>query len=124
LTWNPYLASRAQDWADRCDKVHSGAPVGENLGANYRDVGHVCHAWGRNERPLYDYAAGVMTPKNGHFTQMVWKGTREVGCGVTECFPEIYHHAVYPYAPQKMYVCQYWPPGNVIGRYQENVFPP
>ncbi|KAF8252561.1 hypothetical protein K440DRAFT_684304, partial [Wilcoxina mikolae CBS 423.85] len=74
LTWNPYLASRAQDWADRCDKVHSGvsSSFGENLGANYRDVGHVCHTWGRNERPLYDYAAGVMTPKTD--TSRRWFG--------------------------------------------------
>ena len=62
-------------------------------------------------------------PKNGsedkmigHFTQVIWKETTELGCGV------------YKGADNFVYgVCNYAPPGNVIGNtqnyYETNVLP-
>lgn len=48
----------------------------------------------------------------GHFTQMVWKSTTHLGCGDKWC------------SGRRLYVCQYKPPGNVRGRYSQNVLPP
>jgi hypothetical protein len=44
----------------------------------------------------------------GHYTQMVWRGTYVVGCGIAP-----------PGAgglPYSILVCVYYPPGNYIGR--------
>jgi hypothetical protein len=36
--------------------------------------------WG-NERDKYDFQKAEFNKKTGHFTQLVWKGTTDVGCG-------------------------------------------
>ena len=46
----------------------------------------------------------------GHFTQVVWKDTRQLGCGLAIN------------RKNKVYgVCDYSPPGNYEGKYKENV---
>jgi len=48
----------------------------------------------------------------GHFTQLVWKGSKQIGCGAS-CNNS-----------NKCYVtCNYYPPGNYIGQFASNVFP-
>lgn len=42
----------------------------------------------------------------------VWKSTTQLGCGMASC------------GGRPLYVCLYSPPGNVRGRYAENVLPP
>ena len=50
----------------------------------------------------------------GRFTQVVWKGSREIGIG--RAFAEN--------GQTVFVVCNYLPVGNVMGRFKENVFPP
>jgi len=45
--------------------------------------------------------------KTGHYTQVVWKGTKRVGCAKKQHFM----------------VCDYSPPGNMRGAFQANVKP-
>ena len=49
----------------------------------------------------------------GHWTQVVWKGTTQVGCAVATC------NNIFPakYGPAKYYVCEYYPQGNIIGQF-------
>lgn len=48
----------------------------------------------------------------GHFTQVVWKDSKELGVGCTKA------------KNGKIYVvANYYPPGNYIGCYVENVLP-
>ena len=48
----------------------------------------------------------------GHFTQIVWKDTTDVGCGITIS------------KDAKIYaVCNYSPSGNFRNEYEENVLP-
>jgi hypothetical protein len=54
--------------------------------------------------------------ETGHFTQLVWKDTTSVGCGRTEC-----NGRDDGGAPGWYLVCEYWPHGNVIGAFEENV---
>lgn len=44
----------------------------------------------------------------GHYTQLVWAATHEVGCGIAKC----YHHGNYQKTKAKLfynYVCNYCP---------------
>jgi hypothetical protein len=59
----------------------------------------------------YDFNAARFGMNTGHFTQVVWKGTTELGCGIALGRSWIYG------------VCHYGPPGNVIGAFRENVLP-
>lgn len=50
---------------------------------------------------------------SGHFTQVVWKGSRELGVGKARG------------RDGKVYVvANYRPAGNMMGEYEKNVFPP
>lgn len=119
LVWSDTLASRAQDWANRCVFEHSSTSlaVGENLfrWTGSRTPKSAVDLW-YNENSDYDYVAGApKTPGavTGHFTQIVWKGTSELGCGLANC-PSI----------GNFLVCNYGPAGNVRGRYTSNVSAP
>jgi len=118
LTWSNDLAAAAQTWANNCVFKHSGGslgPYGENLaagtGSSY-GIDAAIKSW-TDESSSYDPS----NPQASHFTQVVWKGTTQVGCAVAECsgiFPSSYGQAQY-------YVCEYSPQGNVIGEFAENV---
>ncbi|PCH33574.1 PR-1-like protein [Wolfiporia cocos MD-104 SS10] len=118
LTWNNTLAAAAQDWANGCVFQHSGGklgPYGENLaagtGSSY-GINAAMSSW-TDEESQYD----PNNPQASHYTQVVWKATTQVGCAMQECngiFPPEYGTAQY-------YVCEYYPQGNVIGEFSENV---
>lgn len=119
LRWSESLASHAQQWADhlaatRCGLQHrprSGkwrGVYGENLfigTLGYYGVKDAVMAWAE-ERSLYPggpYQAGWRGV--GHYTQMVWRKTRMVGCATAVCKGNL------------LVVCNYDPPGNYIGEY-------
>jgi hypothetical protein len=85
---------------------HSGP--GENLAQNFGSFGAAFQAW-VDEEANYQWD-GQFSYATGHFTQISWKASTQLGCG---------------YAPScSLYVCHYDPPGNVIGQFNENVFRP
>ncbi|XP_054161623.1 uncharacterized protein LOC128959643 [Oppia nitens] len=121
-----YAQSRAIDMAKTNDFNHIDSnPYGENLfkrssssGTREQMVALDCNwpvkLW-YDEIDLYDFDRGKQKPgtkgTSGHFTQVVWKRTGTIGCA--KSFSDKTH---------TMYViCQYDPPGNVIGLYKENV---
>ena len=119
LRWSPKVAASAERWAQTlqrkgCALQHSGGPYGENLaggthGAMTPDA--VVEMW-YAEVKGYAFKRGGFSPKTGHFTQLVWRGTSELGCAKAECGSQI-----------DLWVCQYAPPGNVEGGYHDNVQP-
>ncbi|MFG1790226.1 CAP family protein [Nocardia sp. NPDC049149] len=112
LTWNAEAASFAKKWADRCEFGHSpDRKYGENIAMGYRSWDEVMKGWVDDEEPKYDYDAGEFSPETGHFTQVVWKATTQVGVAVAQC----------PDGP--FYVAEYSPPGNVRGQFKQNVLP-
>ncbi|KAI5809412.1 CAP domain-containing protein [Pyronema omphalodes] len=124
LTWSPALAQQAQAHANRCQINHEEAKrIGENIakGTPNRITGPAQVVdYFADERNWYDYnAATSRLPGRdiGHFTQVVWEETREVGCGFRHDCPDAQTH---------MYTCRYNPPGNVqlAELYRKNVHPP
>lgn len=112
LQWSAQLASEAQAWANqltgRCELDHSNTRRGENLfmgTAGYYGMRDAIAVW---ESERAQYQGGVLTPGNwvpsGHYTQMVWRDTRFLGCGKAVCKGEL------------ILVCNYDPAGNRVGQ--------
>ncbi|KAG2445146.1 hypothetical protein HYH02_008614 [Chlamydomonas schloesseri] len=119
LAWSARLQKEAQDWADNCWFVHSSRPYGENLALGHPSITAAMDAWYAEEK-VYDYANPQFNA--GHFTQMVWQRTYLVGCAIGVCPDGVsYVGGVWV---GRLYVCMYWPPGNYMGQFSENVYPP
>ena len=110
LTWSASLAARAQDWANTLisSRTFGHRPnnrFGENL---YTITGgaasprQVVAAWADEARG-YDIRSNACAGQCGHYTQIVWRATRQVGCAVASD------------VERQVWVCEYDPPGNVIG---------
>ncbi|KAK6462337.1 CAP domain-containing protein, partial [Scheffersomyces coipomensis] len=115
LSWEVSAYSYAQNDADNYDcsgvLTHTHGPFGENLAAGFPDGPSAVAAW-YAEGSTYDYST---ESTYNHFTQVVWKGSTKVGCAFKNCQAENWGLYV---------VCEYDPPGNVIGEEQANVLPP
>jgi hypothetical protein len=61
------------------------------------------------ESTAYDFAAPGFSTKTGHFTQVVWRSSRELGCAKASC------------GGLDFWVCRYSPAGNVAGAFPANV---
>ncbi|KAF7543962.1 hypothetical protein G7Z17_g10320 [Cylindrodendrum hubeiense] len=111
LTWNETLEDFASDYLDDndCEFEHSGGPYGENLAIGYPNATASVEAWG-DERDDYNFKRGKFSHGTGHFTQLVWKATTDVGCGRRLCGQSGWY-----------LVCEYWPRGNVIGAFTDEV---
>lgn len=77
-------------------------------------------AWG-DEGLLYDYQAPTgFSEETGHFTQLVWRATVEVGCAAVDCGYSTGPDGKdasgsYKRAQGWFVVCEYSPPGNMLG---------
>lgn len=114
LQWAASLAASAQRWADTlraggCNMRHSGARgVGENLvwaGGQSLSPAQVVGMW-VGEKRTFDAARNSCAPGAvcGHYTQVVWRATTQVGCAKAMC------------GKSEVWVCQYTPPGNYAGQ--------
>jgi len=119
LTWSDDLAAAARKWADslssNLDFSHdpSRQNQGENLWmgtAGAFSLTQMVDTWGQEKQNFHNGTfPNVSTTGNwfdvGHYSQMVWRNTKRVGCaGVTGS--DGYYRLV----------CRYSPPGNVIGQ--------
>ncbi len=136
LVWNDDLAAYAYNYAqslkggdsDPCNYVlkHSGGQYGENLAAGTNSSpADLVNLW-YDEIKYYDYnnVTGIEHDGHevGHFTQLVWASSTDLGCSVERCT----NGAVY-------LICEYSPAGNiyVVGEgvtdhymlYEQNVKP-
>ena len=119
LAWNDRLAGQAQAWAQKlaaegtlrhASEAESGG-AGENLWmgtAGYFAPERMVGAF-VNERRFYQHGKFPEVSSTGkwqdvgHYTQLVWRDTREVGCAVARG------------TGYDVLVCRYWPAGNWMG---------
>ncbi|MGI0489674.1 CAP domain-containing protein [Pantanalinema rosaneae CENA516] len=113
LTWSPQLASYAQEWAEKLLRENrfehrQNSSYGENLASAWGQQlspDRVVRMWGEEVND-YDYATNSCQPGKmcGHYTQIVWRTTQQVGCGMARG------------NGKEIWVCNYNPPGNFVGR--------
>jgi pathogenesis-related protein 1 len=127
--WANDLEQDAKKWAkflaekNSCNMMHGSQKERKNSGENLfwgsaimwsngnREVqkisnSSVVESWG-SENQFYNYKnnscqAGEMC---GHYTQIVWDSTKEIGCGMEICSDL-----------SQIWVCRYRPAGNIIGK--------
>jgi pathogenesis-related protein 1 len=127
LSYSPTLEISAQAWADnlkqtnRCQMRHSKPEgrYGENLywasaltwSDGRRELQKVSsempvNSWGSEKRD-YNYVKNTCKSGKmcGHYTQMVWKASTQVGCAIAVCED----------SQDQVWVCQYQPTGNWVG---------
>ncbi|KAJ9477517.1 SCP domain-containing protein [Pseudozyma hubeiensis] len=123
LTWSPTLASAAASWAAKCQWGHTpNNPYGQNIAAGTAtDFGakDATDLW-YDEISQYDFSKGEYSDATGHFTQMVWKSSKQLGCALQKCSGESLGFGSGS-GEARYVVCNYDPPGNYIGRFKENV---
>ncbi|XP_046715760.1 protein PRY1-like [Silurus meridionalis] len=122
VTFSQDLCTTAQTWADHMLSIktlkHSDTNDGENVyycqsSVKTALVGEEPVTDWYNEIKDYDFSKPGDQPGTGHFTQVVWKATTEIGVGLATD------------GHTSFVVGQYKPAGNIInpGYYEENVLP-
>ena len=130
LTWSNSLAAEAQSYADHlktlgivcglqgCQPPVPHGAANENIALGYvypadfprTSPAEYAQKWA-NEKVAYNAGQRVSSPSSpiGHYTAMVWKDTREVGCGfVAGAVPDEQGRG----GGTDFLVCRYNPPGN------------
>uniref|UniRef100_H3AC98 GLI pathosis related 2 n=1 Tax=Latimeria chalumnae TaxID=7897 RepID=H3AC98_LATCH len=117
------ISQGAQKWAEHLVSLrtlqHSDAPYGENVWAktgsrHITATGQeVADAWYREIKD-YNFSVPGYQKNTGHFTQMVWRESKEVGIGKASDGKGMF-----------VVVAQYKPAGNITnpGYYNRNVLP-
>jgi pathogenesis-related protein 1 len=114
-------AATAQAWADQCQLKHNPnlgtLKLGENIAAatpNSLTTAGVVQNWG-SEASFYDYGTNSCAPGKqcGHYTQIVWRNTTQVGYATKECGQ---NSPFAGFTRWQFWVCNYSPPGNYAGQ--------
>ncbi|XP_052789177.1 uncharacterized protein LOC128223804 isoform X2 [Mya arenaria] len=120
------LSEFAQKWAENLasknafqhsDCMLGGERIGENICCKWSSTGadytgrEACEQW-YSEISKHDFSTEPRSLGSGHFTQMVWKGSREMGIGKAKTSNG-----------KVIVVANYRPAGNIVGHFVENVAP-
>lgn len=121
LSWSSSLAKDAQSWTNSlsqtCIPSHANSVIrkgkGENIWAGYGydmwNISEMITDWVA-EKQTYRHETNTCAPGAmcGHYTQVVWSTTTEVGCGMTTCSQDG--------VEGKIFVCRYNPAGNISNK--------
>jgi uncharacterized protein YkwD len=129
LVWSDKLAADAKLYAEHLVATntfdhpsaewvaaHPMSPEGENLAGNHRfppvsspppspsSIARMEQGWIAEKDSYQGYPSQTGDTTTGHYTQMVWRGTTQVGCGYASA------------GGYDVLSCRYSPPGNIIGQ--------
>uniref|UniRef100_A0A0N5CH25 SCP domain-containing protein n=2 Tax=Strongyloides papillosus TaxID=174720 RepID=A0A0N5CH25_STREA len=124
LTNSQKLENLAQAYAEKLANEFSGQLIhdpdqtyGENLAYMPSTmIDDPVKLW-YDEVKNYDFNNPGFGMNTGHFTQLVWKNTKEMGCGIGRINQK--NNGFYYY----IISCKYNPPGNYPNQFNENVLP-
>ncbi len=134
LRYSVELENHSKEWAyhlakdEACTMIHSKDKFGENLfwasplikkSKNPNEKKWHLSSFSQNissskpvkdwydEIKFYDYNKNTCKRGEmcGHYTQVVWKKTKEVGCAAYSCDDK-----------SQVWVCKYYPAGNYVGK--------
>jgi len=113
MSWDTTVAAAAQAWADQCNFSHYTAGYGQNLyasaGGGPPSPTSVVMNW-VSEVSAYNYSTNACSGTCGHYTQVVWRNSTLVGCGIKSCSTNTPFGAQFP--NWYIVVCNYSPAGN------------
>eukprot|EP00111_Clytia_hemisphaerica_P009273 TCONS_00027232-protein len=123
LQWSDVLAQQAQSWADKIAKKgkfeHSPSKLRKGQGENIACAGgkeltgeDAVKMW-YDEIKDFNFKNVKYNSKCGHFSQMVWVSTTEIGAGKGTAKNGM-----------QFVVCRYNPAGNMLSEFKNNVKPP
>ncbi|CAH8604838.1 unnamed protein product [Dicrocoelium dendriticum] len=117
LKWNDALAGTAKNWSTKCTFGHDQmadrlvpqfSSVGQNVAAG-GSVPPAAQLW-VDEYKGYNLVQNTCNISScGHYTQMVWAKTTDIGCSVTNC------QGKPNFGFTLFIVCNYGPSGNFVG---------
>ncbi|RMZ91341.1 hypothetical protein DV736_g1422, partial [Chaetothyriales sp. CBS 134916] len=132
LKWSSTMEQTAKQISETCVYAHSrsagNGDYGQNIGAGFPAddiaamVGDTMY---NDEIELYPGPYGEEPDMTnfeswGHYTQIVWSDTTEVGCWTTDCSGTGLQNVGSDVSPE-FTVCNYYPPGNVVGEFGAKV---
>jgi hypothetical protein len=97
------------------NSTYSVGPFGEILSLGHSPATDAVRTW-YEEVGNYDFSEPRFSEDTGHFTQVVWDGTTDVGCAYVLCDR--------PNVRGWYLACEYDPRGNTEGNFDENVHIP
>ncbi|XP_050721126.1 cysteine-rich secretory protein 2-like [Eriocheir sinensis] len=120
MSWSKEVALDAQRWADACQLlVHDNAtgrtvdafgPCGQNIFVSTHQVPwHFAVKTWWLEKDHFTFNGANDLKVVGHYTQLVWHSSHQLGCGLAHCA----HAKPRPFFN---YVCNYCPIGNFLDR--------
>ncbi|XP_078736653.1 cysteine-rich venom protein TEL1-like [Lampetra fluviatilis] len=115
MEWSTAAQASALEWVQTCNFFHrtteqldfDDIPSGENI-----LFSNTLYPWDEAikvwvdevNNPGFDYGKGLRNPGIvGHYTQVIWYSTYQVGCAINYCPEKAYKY---------MYLCEYRPTGN------------
>jgi hypothetical protein len=116
LVWSDYLANDASEWAENCIWGFSSEYYGQNLAYATKTNNafptcgtQVQQQW-TVQKQDWNCETNICSGQYcGSYTQMIWKDTTEIGCGVTTCPAG----SILPDENTQFLVCFYSAAGNV-----------
>lgn len=118
LVWSNQLAAYAQEWcqvlaSQGCNMRHRprtgryAQQYGENIfwssGISYQPA-EVTDYWCREHKYYNESSGKCVGGECGHYTQVMWRNTKRLGCAKVRCGNE------------EIWVCNYDPPGNYVSQ--------
>jgi pathogenesis-related protein 1 len=118
VSWSATIAASAQAFTTNCVFADTTDAYGSNAfaGTGKSTPEEVVASW-VGEDAYYDYASNSCEAGQqcGHYTQVVWRDSVQIGCGMTNCTENSPFTSSGKGAWQ-LWVCNYNPAGNYVGQ--------